>query len=170
MLIPINNVNLTDIHTNIEYDVIYNNFENIPSKNISIKQLIDSDIELNNFDYIKEMWKRMQYQHDQSGFNMLLSATALKTMGDYLQECQACFKWGGYVNNTNDFPTDLTRLPQFIKIKDKLIYRSVSEGGKIIPYDVETGNGLRLGIQGDRPSGFRSIYILLNGSCYSKKT
>lgn len=56
MLIPINNVNLTDIHTNIEYDVIYNNFENIPSKNISIKQLIDSDIELNNFDYIKEMF------------------------------------------------------------------------------------------------------------------
>lgn len=93
---------------------------------------------------------------------MLLGATALKTMGDYLQECQACFKWGGYVNNIEKFPTYLTRMKEFIKIKDKLIYRSVSEGGRIIPYD-QKGNGLRLGIQGDRPSGFRSIYMLLNG-------
>ena len=108
------------------------------------------------------MWKRMQYQHDQSGFNMLLSATALKTMGDYLQECQACFKWGGYVSSTEAFPVGLNR--SFLdNIKDKIIYRSVSKGGMIVPYD-ENGNALRLGVQGDRPSGFRSIYMLLNGT------
>lgn len=131
-----------------------------------IRNIYDSIEEVsadNGIDYIREMWKRMQYQYNQSGFNMLLSATALKTMGDYLQECQACFKWGGYVSNTAEFPDDLRSLPQFIEIEDKLIYRSVSEGARIIPYDENTGNGLRLGIQGDRPSGFRSIYMLLNG-------
>jgi|694.fasta_scaffold22075_5 hypothetical protein len=112
----------------------------------------------NGIGYIQEMWKTMQYQYNPMGFNMLLSATALKTMGDYLQECQACFKWGGYVSNTTEFPLEMPD-----EIKDKLIYRSVSEGGRIIPYDQNTGNGLRLGIQGDRPSGFRSIYMLLNG-------
>ena len=50
----------------------------------------------------------------------------------------------------------------FDTIRDKLIFRSVSQGGSIVPYD-ENGNALRLGLQGDRPSGFRSIYILLNG-------
>ena len=131
-----------------------------------IKQIYDSTGEIeqvDGIDYIKEMWKRMQYQYDQRGFNMLLSATALKTMGDYLQECQACFKWGGYVNNTDAFPDDLKMTSSFKNIKDKLIYRSVSKDGSIIPYDEVTGNGLRLGIQGDRPSGFRSIYMLLNG-------
>jgi hypothetical protein len=130
-----------------------------------IKEIYDSTESSETFegvDYIKEMWKRMQYQYDQGGFNMLLSATALKTMGDYLQECQACFKWGGYVNKYDDFPIDLTRQKQFRTIKDKLIYRSVSKGGAIVPYN-EEGDGLRLGIQGDRPSGFRSIYMLLNG-------
>ncbi|NBQ17770.1 hypothetical protein EBU24_05630 [bacterium] len=119
--------------------------------------------EFTGINYIKEMWKRMQYQYDQSGFNMLLSATALKTMGDYLQECQACFKWGGYINKLDAFPEDVIKQRQFKMIKDKLIYRSVSVGGAIVPYNEETGDGLRLGIQGDRPSGFRSIYMLLNG-------
>jgi hypothetical protein len=128
-----------------------------------IYDFTDSSETFEGVNYIKEMWKRTQYQYDQGGFNMLLSATALKTMGDYLQECQACFKWGGYINNYNDFPIDLTRQRQFEMVKDKLIYRSVSKGGAIVPYNKETGDGLRLGIQGDRPSGFRSIYMLLNG-------
>jgi len=111
---------------------------------------------------IKDMWTNLQYQYNPNNFNALLSATALKTMGDYLQECQACFKWGGYVNTPEAFPTGLE--PSFLDtIKDKLIYRSVSQGGIIVPYD-ESGNALRLGIQGDRPSGFRSIYMLLNGT------
>jgi hypothetical protein len=90
-------------------------------------------------------------------------------MGDYLQECQACFKWGGYVNNYDLFPPEVLNNRNFKGnenkqngIKHKLIYRSVSKGGAVIPYDLK-GNGLRLGIQGDRPSGFRSIYIILNG-------
>ena len=113
-------------------------------------------------DYIKQMWANVQYQHDKMGFNRLLGSTALKTMGDYLQECQACFKWGGYVNTTELFPDIINRNKLFKKnIKPKLIYRSVSEGDKIIPYDMN-GDALRLGIQGDRPSGFRSIYMLLN--------
>ena len=108
------------------------------------------------------MWVNLQYQYNPYNFNALLSATALKTMGDYLQECQACFKWGGYVNTSEAFPRGLE--PSFLDmIKDKLIYRSVSQGGIVVPYD-EKGNALRLGIQGDRPSGFRSIYILLNGT------
>jgi hypothetical protein len=118
---------------------------------------------------IKTMWKNVQYQVDKLNFNNLLSSTILKTMGDYLQECQACFKWGGYVNNYDLFPQEVLNNRNFKGnenkqngIKHKLIYRSVSKGGAVIPYDLK-GNGLRLGIQGDRPSGFRSIYILLNG-------
>ena len=111
---------------------------------------------------IKNMWTNLQYQFNRNNFNELLSATALKTMGDYLQECQACFKWGGYVSSAESFPPGITGSVSFDTIRDKLIFRSVSQGGSIVPYD-ENGNALRLGLQGDRPSGFRSIYILLNG-------
>ena len=115
---------------------------------------------------IRGMWEKVQYQINKNNFNNLLSSTALKSMGDYLQECQACFKWGGYINTTEALPEKLKTMDEinfnFDSVKDKLIYRSVSKGNSIIPYDLN-GNGLRLGIQKDRPSGFRSIYILLNG-------
>lgn len=117
---------------------------------------------------IDRMWSNTQIYRLENGFlrysptnfNKLLSATAIKTFGDFLQECLACIQWGGYVNSTDEFPE---RLNTFITENGiEPIYRSVSEQNKIIPYD-EHGNALRLGIQGDRPSGFRSIYILLNG-------
>lgn len=115
---------------------------------------------------IKEMWAKVQYYVNKDNFNNLLASTALKSMGDYLQECQACFKWGGYVNTPDQFPVRLKEMREinfnFNDVKDKLIYRSVSKPNSIIPYDLN-GNGLRLGVQKDRPSGFRSIYILLNG-------
>jgi hypothetical protein len=117
---------------------------------------------------IARMWSNMQIyrfenglmQYSPTNFNKLLGSTAIKTFGDFLQECLACVQWGGYVNSTDEFPE---RVKNFISENGiDPIYRSVSEPDKIIPYD-EHGNALRLGIQGDRPSGFRSIYILLNG-------
>jgi hypothetical protein len=117
---------------------------------------------------IDRMWSNMQIYRFENGlmrysptnFNKLLGSTAIKTFGDFLQECLACMQWGGYVNSTDEFPE---RVKTFISENGiDPIYRSVSEPDKIIPYD-EHGNALRLGIQGDRPSGFRSIYILLNG-------
>lgn len=117
---------------------------------------------------IDRMWSNTQIYRFENGalrysptnFNKLLSATAIKTFGDFLQECLACMQWGGYVNSTDEFPE---RVKSFIRENNiEPIYRSVSEPYKIIPYD-EHGNSLRLGIQGDRPSGFRSIYMLLNG-------
>ena len=109
---------------------------------------------------IDKMWSNTQYYISTHNFNRLLSATAIKTFGDFLQECLACMQWGGYVNSTDEFPE---RVKSFIDENGiEPIYRSVNEPDKIIPYD-EHGNALRLGIQGDRPSGFRSIYILLNG-------
>jgi len=117
---------------------------------------------------IDRMWSNVQIYRFENGrmqysplnFNKLLSATAIKTFGDFLQECLACMQWGGYVNSTDEFPD---RVKSFITENGvEPIYRSVSEPDKIIPYD-EHGNALRFGIQGDRPSGFRSIYILLNG-------
>ena len=119
-------------------------------------------------DKTDRMWSNMQIYRLENGiikysptnFNKLLSATAIKTFGDFLQECVACLQWGGYVNSLDEFPD---KVKSFISENGiKPIYRSVSENDKIIPYD-EYGNALRLGIQGDRPSGFRSIYILLNG-------
>jgi hypothetical protein len=80
-------------------------------------------------------------------------------MGDFLQECQGTLQWGGYINafdelidTTNEFIVDKMATP---------IMRSVSKENAIIPYN-EKGNALRLCVQGDRPSGFRSIYMLLN--------
>ena len=117
---------------------------------------------------IDRMWSNVQIYRVENGlmrysptnFNKLLGSTAIKTFGDFLQECLACMQWGGYVNSTDEFPE---RVKNFISENGiDPIYRSVSEPDKIIPYD-QHGNALRLGIQGDRPSGFRSIYILLNG-------
>jgi len=111
-------------------------------------------------DKINRMWTNMQIYKNQENFNKLLGSTAIKTFGDFLQECLACMKWGGYVNSTDQFPD---KVKDFIREKSITpIYRSVSEPLKIVPYD-EHGNALRVGIQGDRPSGFRSIYILMNG-------
>jgi len=111
-------------------------------------------------DKIDRMWSNTQVYRNVDNFNRLLGATAIKTFGDYLQECLACIQWGGYVNSVEQFPE---HVKNFIREKNiRPIYRSTSEPDKIIPYDAN-GNALRLGLQGDRPSGFRSIYILLNG-------
>jgi hypothetical protein len=111
-------------------------------------------------DKIDRMWSNVQLYRNVDNFNKLLGATAIKTFGDYLQECLACIQWGGYVNSIDQFPE---HVKEFIREKNITpIYRSTSEQNKIIPYDMQ-GNALRLGIQGDRPSGFRSIYILMNG-------
>lgn len=111
-------------------------------------------------DKIDRMWTNVQVYKNVDNFNRLLGATAIKTFGDYLQECLACIQWGGYVNSIDQFPD---HVKDFIREKNITpIYRSVSAPDKIVPYDMH-GNALRLGIQGDRPSGFRSIYILMNG-------
>ena len=111
-------------------------------------------------DKIDRMWSNTQVYRNVDNFNRLLGSTAIKTFGDYLQECLACIQWGGYVNSVDEFPE---YVKNFIREKNITpIYRSVSESNKIVPYD-KNGNALRFGIQGDRPSGFRSIYILMNG-------
>ena len=109
---------------------------------------------------INRMWSSVQMYNNRENFNKLLGATAVKTFGDFLQECMACMKWGGYVNSIDEFPSGIKIFVQENGILP--IYRSVSEANKVVPYDLN-GNALRLGIQGDRPSGFRSIYILMNG-------
>jgi hypothetical protein len=109
---------------------------------------------------INRMWSSVQMYNNTENFNKLLGATAVKTFGDFLQECMACMKWGGYVNSTDQFTRGIKNF--ILENGIVPIYRSVSEPNKIVPYDFN-GNALRLGIQGDRPSGFRSIYILMNG-------
>ena len=110
---------------------------------------------------MKRMWTMLQFKQNPDNFNLLLGSTALKNMGDFLQECQGTLQWGGYINafdemvdTTNEFIVRHTATP---------IMRSVSKENAIIPYN-EKGNALRLCVQGDRPSGFRSIYMLLNAT------
>ena len=110
---------------------------------------------------MKKMWSMLQFKQNPENFNILLGSTALKNMGDFLQECQGTLQWGGYINSfdemvdtTNEFIVRHTATP---------IMRSVSKENAIIPYN-EKGNALRLCVQGDRPSGFRSIYMLLNAT------
>lgn len=126
--------------------------------------LTDDEIKGRMVDKWSKLWNAVQYTNSVDNFNSLLGATSIKTLGDFLQECQATLQWGGYVNTDASFMDTTKELIQANKGTDKEIvpiYRSVSEGGRIVPYD-NNGNALRLGVQGDRPSGFRSIYILLN--------
>jgi len=130
--------------------------EDIPPLDISDRDSREKFLEAK----INRMWSSVQMYNNQEKFNTLLGATAVKTFGDFLQECMACMKWGGYVNSTDQFPTGMKNFVQENGVAP--IYRSVSDANKIVPYDLN-GNALRMGIQGDRPSGFRSIYILMNG-------
>jgi len=113
---------------------------------------------------ITKFWNAVQFQQNPENYNKLIGATAIKTLGDFLQECQACFKWGGYVSTIDEFPENVKQFISENQIEP--IFRSTStpvDSYGIIPYNMN-GDALRMGIQGDRPSGFRSIYMLLNGS------
>jgi hypothetical protein len=162
-----------DLKASVVYKCIIDKIKEIYSDSYSISTDMDSPelagIDMSNVearekfltDKINRMWTNVQIYKNAGNFNKLLASTSIKTFGDYLQECLACIKWGGYVNSINKFPENIK---SFVSSKDILpIYRGVSEENKIVPYD-NNGNALRLGIQGDRPSGFRSIYILLNAS------
>jgi hypothetical protein len=161
-----------DLKASVVYKSIVDKIKQIYSDTYGISPEADSaeamGIDLSNAevreaflrDKIDRMWSNTQVYRNVDNFNKLLGSTAIKTFGDYLQECLACIQWGGYVNSDEQFPE---HVKIFIREKNITpIYRSVSEHNKIIPYDAH-GNALRLGIQGDRPSGFRSIFILMNG-------
>ena len=169
-----------DLKASVVYKSIVDRIKQIYSETyfmtVEEDTVVASGVDMTNADFratflrekIDRMWSNVQIYRVENGimrysptnFNKLLGSTAIKTFGDFLQECLACTQWGGYVNSSDEFPE---KIKTFIS-KNEIdpIYRSVSEADKIIPYD-EYGNALRVGIQGDRPSGFRSIYILLNG-------
>jgi hypothetical protein len=145
-------------------EIYVDTYNKLPESESAESEGIDATDPLATKEFLKKkinrMWSNMQYYVSPANYNALLGATAIKTFGDYLQECLACIQWGGYVNSTNQFSDKVNTFIELNNITP--IYRSVSEANKIVPYD-ENGNALRLGVQGDRPSGFRSIYILLNG-------
>jgi hypothetical protein len=107
------------------------------------------------------IWDNIAYHVNPHWFNTMLAMTSVKSMGDYLQECQGCFKWGGYISKPDEFPAAVNMFISEHRITP--VYRSVSETNKIIPYD-SNGNALRLSIHGDRPSGARAMFMLLNGN------
>jgi hypothetical protein len=152
-----------DLKARVAYRGVIERIKNI--LNSSQEGKIDEELDISkNIERLKTMWNILQYDTNRNNFNLLLGATSIKTMGDFLQECVGCFKWGGYVSSTEGFPENVKQFIQTNNIQP--IFRSVSktsETNNIIPYN-NNGDALRLGIQGDRPSGFRSIYMLLNAS------
>ncbi len=52
ILIPFSNSN--SIYDNIEYDILYRNYEYIPEKSINLEEILNSDFNLNNYEYLKE--------------------------------------------------------------------------------------------------------------------
>ena len=58
ILIPyssdITKFNKLTLYDNIEYDIMYNTYQNIPQRLININKIIEEDINLNNYEYIKE--------------------------------------------------------------------------------------------------------------------
>jgi superfamily II DNA or RNA helicase len=50
------NLDISNVFNNIEYDIIYNTYEHIPEKHINLNKILDSDFKLNNYDYVKEQF------------------------------------------------------------------------------------------------------------------
>ena len=72
ILIPLNNYikNNNSVYDNVEYDIIYNTFEYIPEKKININKLIEEDINLNNYDFIKEQFIK---KYQEKNINKLIN-------------------------------------------------------------------------------------------------
>ena len=171
-IINTNNINVSDadnLKARIVYKTVIQTIKQLFLKNYGISMEDFSNFKSvysdeNNAkkwlsEKMQKMWSMLQFKQHKENFNVLIGSTAIKNMGDFLQECQGTLQWGGYINafddmvdTTNDFIISKMATP---------ITRCVTKSHNIIPYD-EKGNALRLCVHGDRPSGFRSIYILMN--------
>ena len=135
--------------------------------NSAWKDLSPPEIREYMFDKVRRLWSMLQYKpfspeqstSNNDNFNSLLGATALKNLGDLLQEAQGALQWGGYINDTSELSPETQRFITENGIEP--IFRSTSSKDTIVPYD-ENGNALRLAVQGDRPSAFRSVYFMMN--------
>lgn len=108
---------------------------------------------------IKDLWESVKYnyfydnpespqnrnnnQSSSQNWNKLCGAMLVKSCGDFLQEINGVLKFGGYVDEASN---------NVIK----------EYNGRIVKYDTG-GDAFRLSIQGDRPSGFRSMFIQQQG-------
>ena len=138
--------------------------------NTAWKDLSPPEIREYMFDKVRRLWSMLQYKpfspeqgaiNNNDNFNSLLGATALKNLGDLLQEAQGALQWGGYINDLDELSPETQ---QFIAENGiEPIFRSTSSKDTIVPYD-ENGNALRLAVQGDRPSAFRSVYFMMNAA------
>tara|TARA_B110001450_G_scaffold247457_1_gene262539 strand:- start:178 stop:3876 length:3699 start_codon:yes stop_codon:yes gene_type:complete len=89
-------------------------------------------------DDIKDIWKYAAFNRNEgSMFSIFLKTLMLKGAGDLYQEMNSVLPYGG-VEEDEDFP--------------ELI------GNNVVKYD-DNGNALRLGAMGDRPSGFRPVFL-----------
>uniref|UniRef100_A0A6C0F9R0 Uncharacterized protein n=1 Tax=viral metagenome TaxID=1070528 RepID=A0A6C0F9R0_9ZZZZ len=135
--------------------------------NTAWKDLSPPEIREYMFDKVRRLWSMLQYKpfspeqstNNNDNFNSLLGATALKNLGDLLQEAQGALQWGGYINDLGELSPETQRFIAENGIEP--IFRSTSSKDAIVPYD-ENGNALRLAVQGDRPSAFRSVYFMMN--------
>jgi len=136
--------------------------------NTAWKDLSPPEIREYMFDKVRRLWSMLQYKpfspeqgtiNNNDNFNSLLGATALKNLGDLLQEAQGALQWGGYINDLGELSPETQRFIAENGIEP--IFRSTSSKDTIVPYD-ENGNALRLAVQGDRPSAFRSVYFMMN--------
>jgi hypothetical protein len=108
---------------------------------------------------IKDLWEGVKYnyfydnpespqnrnnnQSSSQNWNKLCGAMLVKSCGDFLQEINGVLKFGGYVDEASN---------NVIK----------EYNGRIVKYDTG-GDAFRLSLQGDRPSGFRSMFIQQQG-------
>ena len=135
--------------------------------NSAWKDLSPPEIREYMFDKVRRLWSMLQYkpfspeQDVNNNFNSLIGATALKNLGDLLQEAQGELQWGGYINDASELSPETQRFIAENGIEP--IFRSTSSKDTIVPYD-ENGNALRLAVQGDRPSAFRSVYFMMNAA------
>lgn len=173
--------NSEDLKARIVYRTVINRVDELfkrvfKSSEMKATELTDEDLSVTTIRFseakkrrlimikkMKLLWSYLQfnpYSSEHINFNELLEATGLKNLGDFLQETQATLNWGGYVNSIEGMDPLVQSYIEEKGIEDRIIYRSVSEPDAIIPYD-GNGNALRFGTEGDRPSAFRAIYILL---------
>lgn len=110
---------------------------------------------------IKDLWQSVKYNYygdvgdnpmeNSKNWNKICGAILVKSCGDFLQEINGVTKNGSY------------KTPPEIQLATKAKKTNSSARYDILPYD-KNGNAFRLSLQGDRPSAFRSIFLLQQGS------
>ena len=118
-----------------------------------ITNLVTQKYDKNEFT-MHDIWNELEL----NDYESILQISTIKSAGDIFQELNTVTKHGGY--------TDIENVSRNVKNAKSLYderYDELDSHKKIAKYKA-SGDVLRIGAMGDRPSGTRLIFILLNAT------